>query len=78
MARSAYGMQQPYFGQAEQQLGAGLGGLFGSLGYGGPSARQLLGQSLQGYDPRMAGQFYNPFEQQVVNQTIQDLSLIHI
>jgi hypothetical protein len=71
--RSAYGMQQPYFGQAEQQLGSGLGGLFGSLGFGGPSARQLLGQSLQGYDPRMAGQFYNPFEQQVVNQTIQDV-----
>src|SRR6056300_2014385 len=71
--RSAYGMQQPYFGQAEQQLGAGLGGLFGSLGFGGPSARQLLGQSLQGYDPRMAGQFYNPFEQQVVQQTIQDV-----
>jgi hypothetical protein len=71
--RSAYGMQQPYFGQAEQQLGSGLGGLFGSLGFGGPSARQLLGQSLRGYDPRMAGQFYNPFEQQVVNQTIQDV-----
>lgn len=71
--RSAYGMQQPYFGQAEQQLGSGLGGLFGSLGFGGPSARQLLGQSLQGYDPRMAGQFYNPFEQQVVDQTIQDV-----
>jgi len=71
--RSAYGMQQPYFGQAEQQLGAGLGGLFGSLGFGGPSARQLLGQSLQGYDPRMAGQFYNPFEQQVVQQTIEDV-----
>ena len=71
--RSAFGAQQPYFGSAESQLGAGLGGLFGSLGYGGPSARQLLGQSLRGYDPRMAGQFYNPFEQQVVNQTIQDV-----
>jgi len=71
--RTAYGMQQPYFGQAEQQIGSGLGNLFGSLGYGGPSARQLLGQSLQGYDPRMAGQFYNPFEQQVVDQTIQDV-----
>jgi len=71
--RSAYGMQQPYFGQAEGQLGSGLTNLFGSLGYGGPSARQLLGQSLQGYDPRMAGQFYNPFEQQVVDQTIQDV-----
>jgi hypothetical protein len=70
---ASYGAQQPYFGQAEQQLGSGLSSLFGSLGYGGPSARQLLGQSLQGYDPRMAGQFYNPFEQQVVDQTIQDV-----
>tara|TARA_R110000765_G_scaffold22007_1_gene56547 strand:+ start:698 stop:2224 length:1527 start_codon:yes stop_codon:yes gene_type:complete len=71
--RSAYGMQQPYFGAAESQLGAGLGGMFSSLGYGGPSARNLLGQSLQGYDPRMANQFYNPFEEQVVNRTIQDV-----
>ena len=70
---SAYGAQQPYFGQAEQQLGSGLGGMFNSLGYGGPSARDLLGQSLQGYDPRMTGQFYNPFENQVVNQTIEDV-----
>jgi hypothetical protein len=70
---ASYGAQQPYFGQAEQQLGAGLGGMFSSLGYGGPSARNLLGQSLQGYDPRMANQFYNPFEEQVVNRTIQDV-----
>ena len=70
---SAYGAQQPYFGQAEQQLGSGLGGMFNSLGYGGPSARDLLGQSLQGYDPRMANQFYNPFEDQVVGQTIEDV-----
>jgi len=70
---SAYGAQQPYFGQAEQQLGSGLGGMFSSLGYGGPSSRQLLSQSLQEYDPRMTGQFYNPFEQQVVDQTIQDV-----
>jgi hypothetical protein len=70
---SAYGAQQPYFNQAEQQLGSGLGGMFSSLGYGGPSARQLLGQSLQGYNPGMANQFYNPFENQVVNQTIEDV-----
>ena len=66
---SAYGAQQPYFGQAEQQLGSGLGGMFNSLG----SSRNLLGQSLQGYNPGMANQFYNPFENQVVNQTIEDV-----
>jgi hypothetical protein len=47
--------------------------MFSSLGYGGPSARNLLGQSLQGYNPGMANQFYNPFENQVVNQTIEDV-----
>ena len=66
---SAYGAQQPYFGQAEQQLGSGLGGMFNSLG----TSRNLLGQSLQGYNPGMANQFYNPFENQVVNQTIEDV-----
>jgi len=71
--RAAYGAQQPYFGAAESQLGSGLGGMFSSLGYGGPSARNLLGRSLQGYDPRMANQYYNPFEEQVVDRTIQDV-----
>ena len=70
---ASYGAQQPYFGAAESQLGSGLGGMFSSLGYGGPSARNLLSQSLQGYDPRMANQFYNPFEEQVVDRTIQDV-----
>ena len=66
---ASYGAQQPYFGQAEQQLGSGLGGMFNSLG----TSRNLLGQSLQGYNPGMANQFYNPFEDQVVNQTIEDM-----
>ena len=72
IARAGIGSYQPFLRQAEQAYGSGLGSLQASLGFGGPSARQLLGQSLQGYDPRMAGQFYNPFEQQVVQQTIQD------
>jgi len=72
VARAGIGSYQPFLRQAEQAYGSGLGSLQASLGFGGPSARQLLGQSLQGYDPRMAGQFYNPFEQQVVQQTIQD------
>ena len=66
---ASYGAQQPYFGQAEQQLGSGLGGMFNSLG----TSRNLLGQSLQGYNPGMANQYYNPFEDQVVNQTIEDM-----
>ena len=72
IARAGIGSYQPFLRQAEQAYGSGLGSLQSSLGFGGPSARQLLGMSLQGYDPRMAGQFYNPFEQQVVQQTIED------
>jgi hypothetical protein len=72
IARAGIGSYQPFLRQAEQAYGSGLGSLQSSLGFGGPSARQLLGMSLQSYDPRMAGQFYNPFEQQVVQQTIED------
>jgi len=72
IARAGIGSYQPFLRQAEQAYGSGLGSLQASLGLGGPSARQLLGQSLRGYDPRMADQLYNPFEQQVVQQTIQD------
>ena len=72
IARAGIGSYQPFLRQAEQAYGSGLGSLQASLGFGGPSARQLLGMSLQGYDPRMAGQFYDPFEQQVVQQTIED------
>jgi len=73
---------------AEQALrGAGLAGLLGSLGEAGQIARgatgifgmglqdpeALLRGTLGGYDPRMTQQFYDPFEQQVVQQTIQDI-----
>ena len=66
-------IQQPYFSQAEQQYGAGLGDLMGSLGRQGPSARDYQRASLQGFDPRSSAAYYNPFEQQVVQQTIQDV-----
>jgi hypothetical protein len=66
-------IQQPYFAQAEQQYGAGLGDLMSSLGRQGPSARDYQRASLQGFDPRSSAAYYNPFEQQVVQQTIQDV-----
>ena len=50
---------QPYFA-GEQAL----------LGEATDIARQAAGM---GYDPRFATQFYNPFEQRVVQQTIDDI-----
>ena len=70
--RRAGEQMQPYFAQAEQQLGAGLGGLMSSLGRMGPSARDFQRASLVGFDPRSSQAFFNPFEQQVVQRTIDD------
>jgi len=72
IARAGIGSFQPFLSRAEQAYGGGLGALQSSLGFGGPSARQYLGLSMQQYDPRMAGMYYDPFEQQVVQQTIED------
>ena len=72
ITRAGIGSFQPFLSRAEQAYGRGLGALQSSIGFGGPSARQLLGLSLQQYDPRMARTFYDPFEEQVVQQTIQD------
>lgn len=66
-------LMQPYFAQAEQQYGQGLGGLMQSFGQMGPSAREFQRASLVGFDPRSAQAFYDPFEQQVVQQTISDV-----
>ena len=71
--RRSGALQQPYFAQAEQQYGAGLGDLMSSLGRQGPSARDYQRASLRGFDPRSTAAFYDPFEQQVVQQTIQDV-----
>ena len=48
---------------------AGLGSLLSGIG----ESEGLLRGTLGAYDPRMTGQFYNPFEQQVVQQTISDI-----
>ena len=71
--RGAAEMADPFFTEAQKQLGAGLGGLLGSFGLQGPSARDLQRASLFGFDPRSAGAFFNPFEEQVVQQTISDV-----
>lgn len=58
------------FGQAG--LGATTAGL-GSLLSGIGESEGLIRGTLGAYDPSMTGQFYNPFEQQVVQQTISDI-----
>jgi hypothetical protein len=71
--RRAGEMQQPYLSQAEQQYGSGMQDLLGSYGRRGPSARDFQRASLQGFDPRSTQAFYNPFEEQVVQRTIDDV-----
>ena len=66
-------MQQPYLSQAEQQYESGMQDLVGSFGRRGPSARDFQRASLQGFDPRSTQAFYNPFEEQVVQRTIDDV-----
>ena len=48
---------------------AGLGSLLSGIG----ESEGLIRGTLGAYDPRMTGQFYNPFEEQVVQQTISDI-----
>jgi len=71
--RRAGEMQQPYLSQAENQYGAGFRDLQSSFGRQGPSARDYQRASLRGFDPRSTAAYYNPFEQQVVQQTIDDV-----
>ena len=66
-------MQQPYLSQAENQYGAGFRDLQSSFGQQGPSARDFQRASLQGFDPRSTAAYNNPFENQVVQQTIDDV-----
>ena len=55
--------------QALSAVQEGIGGLGRSLG----ESEQLLRQTTGAYDPSMAQQFYNPYEDRVVQQTIEDV-----
>jgi len=50
-------------------LQSGIGGLGTRLG----ESESLLRGTVGGYDPMMTGRFYNPFEERVVQQTIDDV-----
>lgn len=72
-ARGAYtgglGSLQRQLGQAEQ-IARGATGIFGA---GLQDPESLLRGTLGAYDPRMTEQFFDPFEERVVQQTIQDV-----
>jgi len=77
---SGLGQQEQLLRGATDQFGRSLGGIgalqLGATGqFGGRlgESEGLLRGTLGGYDPRMTGQFFNPFEEQVVQQTVRDV-----
>jgi len=86
-SRRAEQLQDPYFLRAEEQIGLGLGdalsginqargvmtGAVDEFGNRLGESEDLLRGSLGAYDPMMTEQFYNPYEDRVVQQTIDDI-----
>jgi len=86
-SRRAEQLQDPYFSRAEEQYGLGLGdalsgidqargvmtGAVDEFGNRIGESEDLLRGSLGAYDPSMTKQFYNPYEDRVVQQTIDDI-----
>ena len=77
---SGLGQQEQLLRGATDQFGRSLGGIgalqLGATGqFGGRlgESEGLLRGTLGGYDPSMTGRFFNPFEEQVVQQTIRDV-----
>ena len=86
-SRRAEQLQDPYFSRAEEQYGLGLGdalsgiqqargiatGAVDEFGNRIGESEDLLRGSLGAYDPFMTQQYYNPYEDRVVQQTIDDI-----
>jgi len=86
-SRRAQELQDPYFSRAESQYGLGLDNVLSGIGqargiatgsvdqYGNrlSESENLLRGTLGGYNPNMTQQFYNPYEDRVVQQTIDDV-----
>ena len=86
-SRRAEQLQDPYFTRAEEQYGLGLGdalsgiqqargvatGAVDEFGNRIGESEDLLRGTLGAYDPSMTQQFYNPYEDRVVQQTIDDI-----
>ena len=70
-ARRAEALQDPYLGRAEQQYGQGLQSLLAGTQESGDISRQAAGMQ---FDPSQTQAFYDPYENQVVQQTIDDMT----
>jgi len=66
--RSGIGAFEPFLERAEQAYTTGLENITGVL----PEAEQILRGTVRDFDPSMTSRFYNPFEQQVIDQAIAD------
>ena len=86
-SRRAEQLQDPYFSRAEEQYGLGLGdalsgiqqargiatGAVDEFGNRIGESEDLLRGTLGAYDPMMTQQYFNPYEDRVVQQTIDDI-----
>tara|TARA_R110002124_G_scaffold13560_5_gene62259 strand:- start:3093 stop:5159 length:2067 start_codon:yes stop_codon:yes gene_type:complete len=61
------------FGQELRGIESGVAGSVDEFGNRLGESESLLRGTLGGYDPSMTSQFYNPYEDRVVDQTIQDV-----
>ena len=87
LARSGVGSERRFLTDAEAAYRSGIGSLMGGLERGlgvteGATrrfkddltdVRDIMRGTTRGYDPSMTEQFYNPYEDRVVQQTISDV-----
>ena len=70
ISRGAIGSQQPFYQAAEDIYSSGLGTLNQGLG----EVRDIYRQNMDArFDPASAEDFYNPYQQEVIDQTISDV-----
>ena len=78
-ASQGLGQFMPFIDQARGMIKEGAGTVSGGIGALQRAEQSGIGAT-QMFDPSSASRFYDPYEDQVVQQTLQDinLSLIHI
>ena len=72
-ASQGLGQFAPYIDQARGMIEEGAGTVSGGLGALQRAEQSGIGAT-QMYDPRSASMFYDPYEDQVVQQTLQDIN----
>ena len=70
LSREAVGVQDPLLEEARRAYGSGLESLFGGLGESEQIMREY-GRSR--FDPSMTQRFYDPYQEQVIDQVRQDI-----